>query len=357
MTIQALKVKKFEQNTPFIRLRPLLGNFNWAEFLFLIGAAQAGKSYAVTDFYVNQFLTHGTVFYWLRLTDKQASKLLQNNAEKLVDPDIRRKYHLDLVTSGSNVYQVTKRSEPDKNGKTKVIEKKLMARVLALSTFYTDKGSGYFDKDYDGWYNIALDEMQPEKGEKRTFDVVYAFVRQMENLVRNTKSKVRIIGMCNLLEEASDILCCFNFIPEQFGIYKLKKKRCVIYYVEPSEKYKEMRRGSIADILLPNASMYNNKQDIDYTLIYKKRLGKPTNVIKFSKDRDDWFTVWDGKVIKKYCNEIKPVISMRPYLDELYTIDQVKNVINRFDTRTFLYTNLITFKQFQKNIELLKPRQ
>ena len=48
--------------------------------------------------------------------------------------------------------------------------------------------------------------MQPEKGEKRTFDVVYAFVRQMENLVRNSKTHVRVIGACNLLEEASDIL-------------------------------------------------------------------------------------------------------------------------------------------------------
>ena len=354
---QRLKVKKIEQKSAFIRLRPLLGYFNWAEFLFLIGAAQAGKSYCVADFYVHQFLEDGTVFYWIRLTERQIRQLLQNNAEKLIDPDLRRKYNLDLTTSGGNVYQVTKRSEPDKNGKTKILEKKLMCRCLALSTFYADKGNGYFDKDYRGWYNIAIDEFQPEKGEKRTFDVVYAFVRQMENLVRNTKSKVRIIGMCNLLEEASDILCCFNFIPEQFGIYKLKKKRCVIYYVEPSEKYKEMRKGSIADLLLPTSSMYSNQQNVDYTLIFKGRLHKPSFIIKFTKDEDDWFTVWDSNVIRKYHHEQKQVIAMRPYLDELYTTEQVKNIINRFDTRSFLFSNLITFKKFQKNVELLKPRQ
>lgn len=357
MTMAALKRKKFELNTAFVNLRPLLGNFNWAEFLFMIGGAQAGKSYCVTDFYVKQFLEHGTVFYWLRLTERQSRQLLQNNAEKLIDPDIRRKYHLDLVTNATNVYQVTKRSEPDKNGKTKILEKKLMARVLALSTFYADKGSGYFDKDYKGWYNIALDEMQPEKGEKRTFDVVYAFVRQMENLVRNSKTHVRVIGLCNLLEEASDILCCFNFIPEQFGIYKLKSKRCVIYYIEPNEKYKAMRKGSIADILLPNASMYSNKQEVDYTLVNKKRLTSPTYIIKFSKDKNEWFTVWDGNVIKKYKGEKKRVVAMRPYLDEIYNIDDVKNTIQRFDDRSYYYANLITFKEFQKNIELLKPRQ
>ena len=166
-----------------------------------------------------------------------------------------------------------------------------MARVLPLSTFYKDKGAGYFDKDYKDWYNIGMDEFQPEANEKRTFDVVYAFVRVMENLVRNTKTKVRVIGACNLLEEASDILSCFEFLPETFGIYKLKKKRCVIGYLEPTEKYKEMRKGSVADILLPNASMYSNKKDIDYSLIYKGRLDHPTQIIKFGKDQDKWFTI------------------------------------------------------------------
>ena len=40
------KAKKYDKSA-FVNLRPLLGNFNWAEFLFLIGGAQAGKSYAI----------------------------------------------------------------------------------------------------------------------------------------------------------------------------------------------------------------------------------------------------------------------------------------------------------------------
>ena len=344
-----------EEDRAFINLRPLLGNFNWAEFLFLIGGAQAGKSYAITDFFVNQFINKGTTFTWLRLKENQCKKLLQNNAEKLVDPDIRRRYNLDLVTSGTNVYHVTKRSEPDKNGKTKILEKKLMARVLALSTFYGDKGSGLYDKTYDGWYNIGIDEMQPEKGEKRTFDVVYAFVRQMENLVRNSKCKVRVIGACNLLEEASDILCCFNFIPEEFGTYKIKSKRCVINYIKPTKAYKEMRKGSIADMLLPNASMYSNRMDNDYSLIDKRQLLTPNYVIKFGKDRDKWFTVWNNNIIAKYNGEHKPVIPMKPYLDEAYNRDMVKQVIDEFDTRCYHFRNYITFKQFQSQLELLRP--
>lgn len=345
-----------KKQSAFINLKPLLGNFNWCEFLFLIGGAQAGKSYAMIDFFVHQFKEHGTPFYWLRLTDTQSRQLLQNNAEKLIDPDIRRRYDLDITTNATNVYVVTKRSEPDKNGKTKILEKKLMARVLALSTFYNDKGSGYFDKDYDGWYNIGMDEFQPEKNERRTFDVVYAFVRQMENLIRNTKTKVRIIAAANLLEEASDLLCCFNFIPEEFGVYKLKSKRCVIAYIEPTEAYKEMRKGSIADLLLPNASMYSNKQETDKTLLNAKPLIKPEYVIKFSKDKSKWFTVWDGNVIAPYKGEKKRAIPMRPYLDEVYSAETQKAMIQLFDTRCFLYKNLITFKQFQSEMEVLKPR-
>ena len=352
-----------KRESAFINLRPLLGCFNWAEFLFLIGGAQAGKSYAVTDFYCHQFVQYGTPFYWIRLTETASKQLLQNNAEKLVDADIRRRYGLDLVTRGENVYHVTREEKEvhKKDGSTEIksviTSKKLLAKVMDLSTYYKDKGNAYFDKDYKGWYNIALDEFQPEKNEKRTFDVVYSFVRTMENLVRNTKTKVRVIGCCNLLEEASDLLCCFNFIPEKWGVYKLKKKRCVIHYIEPTEAYKEMRKGSIADLLLPNASMYSNKQKQDYTLVHKGRLYEPKYIIKFDKDQDQWFTVWDNGVIKKYNKEKKPVLAMRPYIDELYFLDRVKTVIETFDLRGFRFADLITFKRFQACLELLKPRK
>ena len=129
------------------------------------------------------------------MTENAARKLLQNNAEKLIDPDLRRKYDLDLITNGNNVYEVTKRSKPDKNGRTKILEKKLMARVYALSTFYNDKGS-IFDKDFlndpNMRYNVAVDELEREKGEKNTFNILYSLVNQLENLLRSSKERFRI---------------------------------------------------------------------------------------------------------------------------------------------------------------------
>ena len=294
------------------------------------------------------------------MTENAARKLLQNNAEKLCDPDLRRKYNLDLITNGNNVYEVTRRSKPDKNGKTKILEKKLMARVYALSTFYNDKGS-IFDKDFlkdpNMRYNVAVDEFEREKGEKNTFNILYSLVNQLENLLRSSKERVRIFFLGNTLESASDILCAFNFIPEEFGIFKLKSKRCVIHNIEPSEEYKARRKGTIADILMPTASTFTNKIDADTTLIDKSQLVTPNYVVKFTKDKGHWYTVWNGNIVSKYSGEKKPVIAMRPYLDEVFNVDVQKNMITLFDTRSLKFRNLITFKQFQSDMEELKPRK
>ncbi len=344
------------QKREFYSIRSLMG-YRWAVFFILLGGRMAGKSYSVMEQFIRDFIYKGTVFYWIRLKPKQCQKLLRNNAQEFVDPDLRRKYNLDLVTIGDCVYQVIRRSKPDKDGKTKILEKKLMATVLAASTFYDDKGVGYFDKDYKGWYNIGIDEFQREKNEKNTFDIVYSLVNQLENIARNTKEKIRVFFLGNTLTEASDVLCAFNFIPEDFGRYKIKKKRCVIDYIEPSEAYKKMREGSIADILMPEASTFSNVIDNDYTLVYRGRLTSPTYVIKFGKTKDKWFTIWDDGVVARYNGEHKNVISMRPYLDEVFNVQLRDNVVKTFDYRGYQYRNLITFKQFQKEIELIKPRK
>lgn len=349
------KKRQEKKAAEWYSIRSLLG-FSWALFYFMIGGREAGKSYATTEFFVGQWKKYGRPFYWLRLTDTSQEKLLKNNAEKLIDPDLRRKYNLDLVVLGDGVYEVTKRDSDNK-----IKEKKLMCRVLALSTFYNDKGSGLFDKDFLSdpkmFYNICLDEMNRELNERKSFDILYAFANQLENLVRSTKQRVRVICIGNYLEEASDILCAFNFLPEKFGRYKLKSKRAVIDYIEPTETYLNRRKGTVADILMGSASTFTNKIMTDTSLVSKKRLTKPTAVIKFTTREDNWFTIWDGHTIKRYNGERVPVIAMRPYIDELFQSPLRDTVIQQFDTRSYLYKDLITFKLFQKNLELLKPRK
>ena len=374
---------------PFYRLRSILG-YDYMIYYFLLGGRMAGKSYAVTDFYVHQFFEYGRPFYWLRLTEAGTRKLLNNNAEKLVDPDLRRRYNLNLKTRGENVYNIT----VDENG---VEHKTLMCKVLALSTFYSDKGQGFFDLEYlqkvpNAYYNICLDEMNREANEKNSFDIVYAFANEIENIVRNSKHNIRIICIGNTLQEASDILCAINFLPDHFGRFKLVKnkkklvemikeykhaksskeyqiihekykdcdfgKRAVVEYMEPTEQYKAMRNGSAAEILAGNSSTFTNEIQIDNSLIARhKRFEKPTAIIKFHKEIETWFTVWDGNVIAPYTGQKATVMAMRPYLDSLFNPDLQKQIITLFDTRAYLFRDLSTFKRFQKELQILKPRK
>ena len=164
--------------------------------------------------------------------------------------------------------------------------------------------------------------------------------------------------MGNTLEEASDVLCAFKFIPEEFGIFKLKSKRAVIHNIAPTDAYLARRKGSIADILLPTASTFTNRMETDTALISKKPRKKLTAIIKFTKDKRDWFSLWDGDVISQWKNHAsKNIYAMRPFLDEKYNIEKVKVMIQRFDARNLKFQNLITFKNFEKHLSLLRPQR
>ena len=45
---------KIKQNSQWYNLRPILGYFNWALFAILLGGREVGKSYSVTNFFVDQ---------------------------------------------------------------------------------------------------------------------------------------------------------------------------------------------------------------------------------------------------------------------------------------------------------------
>lgn len=327
------------QNNEWYGIRSLLGN-TWAIFFILLGARESGKSYSVMEQFLKDWKNKNRPFTWLRLNEASQQKMLANRAEKFVDLDLYRKYDLDLTVKKNNVYDHGKK----------------MAQILALSTFANDKGTALFDKDYDLGYNICLDEFQLEKTQRSQGDIAYQFVNQMENLVRSTKENMRIFLIGNTLEEASDILTLFNFIPEEFGRYKIKKKRAVIDYLPPSEKYLERRRGSVADLLMGDQSNFTNKIDFDKSLIYKGRLTRPTAIIHFTKTVK--FTVWDGNIISEWNREkSKTNIAMRPYIDFIFDQKIRDGIIQAFDKRGFFYKNLLTNKKFQKEIAQIKPRK
>ena len=323
-------------------LKSLLGN-NWAMFYGILGGRMTGKSYALTDYICNQKRKKGDMVkcYWMRISETSTKFMLANKAEKLVDPDLVRKYNLELSTKGMNVYN---RGKP-------------FMQVMPLSTMAKLKGVAFYDKDYEGELIIVLDEFQLEQGEKRTsFDILYNFRGMIENLARTTKNRIRIFLVGNTLEEASTILKAFNFLPENFGRFYLKRKRCIIDNIEPTEEYLKDRKGSAADILGGNEmSNYTNEIRKDVSLISKQRLYDPQYVIKFGKTNDTMYVVWENNIITRYKGQpIKSTVAMRPYLDDRYNPERRQMVIDIFDAKAYKFDTLITLSYFQGELQKIR---
>ena len=205
------EIKRAQEHRKLARyynLNSILGN-DWAMFYPIIGGRKTGKSYSVAEFIVKQKikLKDGVKNYWMRISESSTKAMLANKCKGLIDPDLVRKYNLDL--SSKDMY-VQNRGED-------------FMTVCPLSKFGKLKGVGFYDKDFTGQYNLILDEFQLEQGEKRTsFDILYNFIGMCENIARTTKNKIRVFLLGNTLEEASTILKAFNFLPEKFGRFYLK---------------------------------------------------------------------------------------------------------------------------------------
>jgi hypothetical protein len=341
-SFQRAQIKR--ANARFYNLNSILGN-DWAMFYCIIGGRMTGKSYSLADFLCRRKKQLGDMCknYWMRISETSTKALLQNKADKLIDPDLKRKYDLDLSTKGFEVFD----------------HKKPYMTVVPLSQFGKLKGVGFYDKDFDGEYNIILDEFQLEIGEKRTsFDILYNFIGMCENIARTTKKKIRVFLVGNTLEEASSILKAFNFLPERFGRFYLKSKRCVIDNLEPTEQYLKDRKGSIADILGGESmSNYSNQLTKDKSMIDTSRCKKATAIIKFQKDAGHWYTVWDGHIIKKWNREKLPeekIFCMRPYLGNYYDRERRMHVIEFYDNKIWKFSNLIVQSYFQDELSTVR---
>ena len=319
----------------FVNLNSMNGN-DWAIFRIIIGGRMTGKSYSVTNRLcsLRSKLGDDVKCYWLRISTLSTQQLLCNKANKLVDPDLKRKYDLDLSTKGNVVYN---------RGKE-------FCEVYPLASFGKLKGVGFYDKDFKGKYFIVLDEFQLEQGEKRTsFDILYNFLGMVENIARTTKNNIEIWLLGNTLEEASTILKAFNFLPETFGRFYLKRKRAIIDNLEPTEEYLKDREGSVAQLLGgDNMSNYTNELTKDRKLICKDRLVLPTTIIKFSSNPSDWFVLWDGHIIRRFSGQsCTSCIAMRPYINEWFNKEKKQTIIDMYDAEAFRFSTLVDQTYFK----------
>lgn len=335
--------KELYENKEWYTVRSLLGN-QWANWFIMAGARERGKTFSVQDFVLNKYFNpnsplKGEPFYWMRLNDIAIETMKMNNGAKMFEPILVRKYGLENIKV---------------RGDTVFLNGKVLCRVYGLSTAYNNKGSALFDKEKFRGVNIIVDEVALEKGQRRTFDVVYNLKMQIENIVRSERKNVRIFMMLNNTEDCPELMAMFGFIPVEFGIYKLKRKHCVVDYIANNKAYEKRRANALANEIDNGTGNFTNKIQRDMQLLHHKRLIKPTQIIKFTKDPSDWFTVWDGTVVAPYKGEKQPSIAMKRYIDDAFLTELRDMVIERNDVRSWRFKDILTQNLFYKNLEIIK---
>lgn len=329
-------------------------------FLVMCGGRGCGKTFSTQNYLLRQFFKKGRKNIWLRLKEPACRKLLGSDGRDFFDAKIIIKWHLD-------------EHDIDVRGNSIFIDGKEFCRICAISTFFQDKGvagmSGHVTKRnpenraakreienvVKKYQNIVCDEFNMERSEKRTFDITYAFVNQLETICRLDRNR-RVILLGNTLSEASDLLAdCFRFIPDKPGIYRLHKPPAVIWSIEDNEKYKEARKNSIAGMLAPEESTFTNEISSDMELVTRKPLGPQTRVIRFAGNK---YFVMCGNVVT--CQKVSktstlPTTTMRPYISGYpYYKERANEIILQAQQRKLEFDKLITLKLFMKEIQLIK---
>ena len=335
--------KKLYEEKEWYTIRSILGN-QWANWFVLIGARERGKTFTVQDYVLNCFFNpksklYHVPFYWMRLNDIAIKNMVMNNGAKMFEPLLVRKYKLEgIKVRGDSVF----------------LGDLLLCRVYGLSTAYNSKGSAIFDAKTFKGVNIIVDEVALEKGQKKTFDVVYNLKMQIENIVRSERDNVKVFMMLNNTEECPEVLAMFGYVPIHFGVWKLKRKHCVIDYIPNNAAYEKRRSKALANEIDTGTGNFTNKFVKDLSLLYKGRLDHPLMVVKYSKDMSDWFTIWDGNVICPYNGEKKQSIAMKRYIDDTFLPELRDSIIEQEDVRAFKYKDILTQSLWRKNMEIIK---
>jgi hypothetical protein len=357
--------EKYDKMGLYFTTRSAMG-IPWWTWYWMIGARGRGKSFSAIETvlqYVRKYGQENVKCYYMRISDASVKAMLNDNARKAIDAVLVRKYGLDLSVHGYSVY----------NHGTPFID-----FYPLVSAAKKGKGVAEYDPDFlmkqpEGvrrYVFILIDEfMTDETQEKKSVGNPYKQFRiYVENILRDQAQldyrAVMCMGCANNVSECNEFLAQLaGFIPSEVGRYKLKRKHMLIDLIPNSKAYLEKRRQSIgADIMdYDEDENYTNivKQDMEQIRDKHKPLKKVSAIIKFSKDSKEWFTEWDGFIIRRYTGQpFKPeqALPMRRYLDSVFDADRVLNVFEKHDAKAYQYNDLMTKALFQAYMKSLRAR-
>lgn len=200
-------------------------------YRLIIGSRGKGKTYSFSTLLANfyQKVKHipesddniDDMFVYYRLKRQQTL----NMGDEILKPEVQKKHNINVEVIGNKIYF---------NGRH-------MGLLLALQDAPSHKGTNW---NFRRFRFGILDEFQLERRERRTFDVVYNFRSSLESVFRFT---TRIeLGMDfptillagNTVDDATDLLFAFDFLPYKYGLYLLKSKHAIIEYLDDGDEWK-----------------------------------------------------------------------------------------------------------------------
>lgn len=374
------KVREAKNNarvmkSEYLSSRPMMGyDKRYVHFIFA-GARGRGKSVLALDAPIASCKKYGyenNKIFFFRLADLSIKALLQNKAANLIDPLLVNRYKMDISRKGNTVYD---------HGK-KLLE------VYSLASAAKMKGQALYDADYlnhrppdpktgkpvKRFIWLILDEFQIAEGleNKGAASKSTAKLWKMytEIIARDQQfldyPAIRCIYLANTVAECSTFtseMWGFYMPPGDFKIKKCPRKNAVFFNVPNSDKYIQKRKNSIMGSItdFENDSNYSNQIAMDMTMIKPKktRLIKVTYLIKFTKDPSDWFCLYDGKYLRKYRGESVSkdrLIPMRRHIDEVYTVETVNDIFERYDVKAFMYADVISMACFKARMTEIKAK-
>lgn len=345
----------------WININRLLGCAKWADMFILNGDRDCGKSYSVVNWALGRKIKNPNQvkWFWLRLSEPSVKSMLVNSGERLIDPDIVRKFKIDLKVKRPAVFYGKKIEIKKKNGEFKETfknEGKLLD-VLSISTFYNNKGSAFYDNEYNGEYIIILDEMNREDSERKTFDIIYNLKNQIENLTRDTQCKIYFFLIGNNVGEMSDILSVFNFVPQKFGIFKLKKKKVVIWNIEPNLVYQRRRENTLYARLSGDGKGITKTKTSSRLVSKEYKYPKNAQVLDFGNDNLLMLDTKNNVILGYHEHLDKASISrlaMGRHIKTGVFLPEVVNIVikENYEKRLYKYENISVENRF--NLEIKK---
>lgn len=332
-----------------------------------------GKSVIAVDAVVKLKRKYGyenVKAYYYRLTDLSIKAMLRNHAAKAVDPLIIRRYNMDISVKNNIVYD---------HGK------ELLEFYPLVSAGSQGKGVNFYD--YNFFNNRPIDPRNGKKKKrfivtiwdeflmaegiekKSVGDPVAQYRIYMEAILRDQERQeynaLYNFFLANNVSECANVTGqLFNFIPNpnEHRIVKLTRKHTIFWNVPVTSEYLNKRKKSYnADIMNYEDDPNYNNIERDLSMIKKKKtkICKVTQLIKFSKQKSDWFCLYDNKYIRKYHNETLAKglsVAMRRHIDTEFNTEAVNGVFDIYDARGYMYADLISMASFSAKMKELKAK-